>query len=88
MLRLQSANRCYFTWILICNSLDILIELVGDMEDFFVTSAAGAVVNMESCYCRPASAVPALYPMVVNLRNTGQSFNDHTFYDFIFFHDD
>ena len=68
MLHLQSANCCNFTLILICNSLDVLIELVGDMEDFFVTSAAEAVVNMESCYCRPASAVPALYPMVVNLR--------------------
>ena len=88
MKELQSANCCNFTLILICNSLDVLIELVGDMEDFFVTSAAEAVVNMESCYCRPASAVPALYPMVVNLRNTGQSFNDHAFYDTsIFFHD-
>ena len=87
-LQLQAAYCCNFIWILICNSLDILVELVGDMEELFITPTAGAVVNMEGCYRRPASAVPALYLMFVNLRNTGQSFNYHTFYDTsIFFHD-
>ena len=93
MKELQSANCCNFTLILICNSFNVLIELVGDMEELFSTPAAGAVVRMESFHRRPLSAVSALKPIKTiralgKLCNTGQGFDDYTFCDTnIFFHD-
>ena len=97
MKELQSANCCNFTLILICNCFNVLIELVGDMEELFSTPAAGAVVRMESFHRRPLSAVSALKPIKTiralgKLCNTGQGFDDYTssfmIFDLIFRHSD